>query len=347
MKKELQRYLEKESEADRFSGSVIVTRDNKILFEYAFGFANKEKQIDNKINTKFNLASINKLFTSIAIAQLVEYVKISFDDLVGKYLPRYPNSTIREKVTIYNLLTHTSGLGSFINLKFRAEFLAVKEEIQTIDDVVKLFKDKPLPYKVGDYHYSADGYELLGAIIEAVSGENYYNYVRKNIFEVANMVNTDSYFINPENHSNDIAVGYTRRDPKTDRMIEGERYDNFELNLVKGTASGSGYSTCSDLVKFSQSLLENKLLNVEMTHEMLKQRIDLGSMGDQHKYQGYGFQVFDIRGVKRVGHPGRFAGVNARFDMYPELGYTVVVLANYDPPAAFNVAEKLTKLITI
>ena len=237
-------------------------------------------------------------------------------------------------------------MGSFIDVQHREQFLEAKDRIKTIDDVVALFKDRPLPYKVGEYHYSSDGYEVLGAVIEAVSGQSYYDYVREQIFKVAGMLNTDSYEIDSQNPREDIAIGYTRRDPRTNREIEGERFDNFGLNLLKGTAGGSGYSTAHDLLKFSQALLGHKLLSPEMTNEVLKPKVDLGSKGNQHKHQAYGFQIFDVNGTRRIGHPGRFAGVNARFDMYPEKEYTVVTLSNYDPPAAYDAAEYITSLIT-
>ena len=129
-------------------------------------------------------------------------------------------------------------------------------------------------------------------------------------------------------------------------MEEGERFNNFGLNLLRGTAGGSGYSTCRDLLSFAQALQECKLVNPEMLGKMLTPYVKEGSKGNQTKYQGYGFQVWNIREVRRYGHPERFTGVNTRFDLYPDLGYTVVALADYDPPATFDVAEKATELIT-
>jgi D-alanyl-D-alanine carboxypeptidase len=285
------------------------------------------------------------MFTGVAVAQLVEQGKLEFQDLVGKHLPDYPNQTVRERVTIHHLLTHTSGLGSFIDTGLRGDFLEAREKLKSIAAVLDLFKNRPLPYPVGELNYSSDGYEVLGAIIEAVSGQNYFDYIRDHIYQVADMPNTDSYDINPENPPIDVAVGYTNRDPKTDKIIEGERFDNFGLNLLKGTAGGSGYSTCPDLLNFAKALLEYKLLSPEMTELITSPKVNEGSKGNQTKYQGYGFQIFDIGGVIRIGHPGRFAGVNTRIDMYPKLGYTVIALANYDPPSAFDVAEKAQELI--
>ena len=338
-------YLEEQVEDDNFSGALLITKGDDVEFEYSLGLANRRKGVPITQETQFNLGSINKLFTAVAIAQLVEKEKLSFSDNVGKFLPDYPNDTVRDQITIEQLLTHTSGMGSFIDIEHRDQFLAKRKELKSIKDVVNLFKNRPLPHKQGEYHYSPDGYEVLGLVIESTSGQDYYDYVREHIYQVANMQDTDCYELDLEDSDGRIAVGYTNRDPLTGEQIEGGRVDNIKINLIKGTAGGSGYSTTKDLVKFSQALLGNRLLSAEMTAEILKPRIDLGSKNGQHKYQGYGFQTFEIEGVKRVGHAGRFAGVNARFDMYLELGYTVVVLSNYDPPAAFNVAEKISEVI--
>ena len=342
----LRLYLEEQSRADKFSGSVLVAKDGKTIFEFFSGLANKERNIRNGIDTKFNLGSANKMFTGVAIAQLVEAGKLDFQDAVGKHLPDYPNQTVREQVTIYHLLTHTSGFGSFIDTDRRSEFLAARAQLKNISDILNLFKNRSLPHQIGELHYSSDGYEVLGAVIEAASGQNYYDYIRQHIYQVANMSNTDNYEIDPNNPRSDIAVGYTHRDPRTDKMLEGERFDNFGLNLFKGTAGGSGYSTITDLLYFTKALLEHRLLSPEMTELVIAPKIYEGTKGNQTKYQGYGFQIFEIDGITRVGHPGRFAGVNTRIDMFPKLGYTVITLSNYDPPAAFDVAEKATELIT-
>lgn len=342
---QLKSFIEEQVKSDRFSGAVLVAKDGKPIFEEAAGLANKDKQIPNGMDTKFNLGSANKIFTAVAIAQLVEQGLFSFEDPVGKLLPDYPNETVKEQVTIHHLLTHTSGLGSFIDTKYRDEFLAARPNLKKISDVVNLFKDRPLEFPVGEYHYSSDGYELLGSIIEATSGQDYYDYIREHIYKVAGMTSTDSYEIDPNNPREDISIGYTHRNPRTDRMEEGERFDNFGLTLLKGTAGGSGYSTCGDLLKFAVALGEHKLVSKETLDKMLTPYVNEGSKGNQTKYQGYGFQVWDIGGVRRYGHPGRFTGVNARFDVFPDSGYTVIALANYDPPAAFDIAEKATELI--
>ncbi len=337
-------YLEEQTRKDLFSGSVLITKDDNTFLEYASGFANKEKQIKNNINTKFNLGSMNKMFTGVAIVQLAQDGKLSFQDIVGKFIPNYPNKEVLEKVTIHQLLTHTSGLGHYLNEKYMEK----RTQLKTIDDFIALFAEEPLLFEPGTKCiYSANGYTLLGKIIEVISEISYYDYVKQNIFLKANMLNTDSYEIDSNNIPEDIAIGYTRRiDIQGNMNEEGERKDNLWINLIKGDSGGGGYSTCPDLLNFSNTLLNNKLLNPEMTKIVLTPYVNEGTKNGQTKNEGYGFQVWDINGIKRIGHPGRFAGVNTRFDVYPDLGITVVVLANYDPPAAFDIAENATKLIT-
>lgn len=341
----LKLYVKEQVSQDKFSGNVLLAKDGLPIFEYSSGLANSELGIANSSQTKFNLGSANKMFTGVAIAHLVQAGKLDFQYLVGKHLPEYENSVVREQVTIHHLLTHTAGLGSFIDTDRRAEYLVRRAELKTISDVVRLFEKDPLPFPIGESHYSPNGYEVLGLIIEAVSGLDYYDYIREHIYKVANMTDTDCYEIDPDSLREDIAIGYTNRDPMTDQFIEGERFSNVGVNPLKGTAGGSGYSTCEDLLNFTKALLDHKLLSPEMTEVVITPKVNEGSKGNQTKYQGYGFQIFDIDGVRRIGHPGRFAGVNTRIDMYPEIGYTMIVLANYDPPSAFDVAERLTELL--
>ncbi len=340
---ELQKYIESKTRADEFSCAVLVAKNFVPVLEHTCGLANKEQQIPNKLETKFNLGSATKMFTGVAIAQLVEDGKLSFQDSVGKHIPDYPNQEVATRVTVHHLLTHTSGLGHYLDEKY----MATRKSLRTIDDFVDLFIDEPLLFEPGSkVSYSGNGFTLLGKIIETVSGQTYYDFVRKNIFEKAGMYDTDSYEIDPSNLRPDIAVGYTHRLDIAGNMSKGERRDNLWINLIKGESGGGGYSTCPDLLNFSKSLITNQLLSPEITKIILTSYVNEGTKDGQTKSDGYGFKVWDINRVKCIGHPGRFAGVNDRFDVFPELGYTVIVLSNYDPPLAFDIAEEATKLIT-
>ena len=342
----LQNYINTQTETDSFSGTVLVSKNEKIILESATGFANKEKQILNKIDTKFSLGSANKMFTSVAITQLVDNGLLSFTDKVGKFLPDYPNKVIRDKVTIDQLLTHTSGLGHYLANK--KKFLAVRKSLRSIKDFVDFFKNEPLKFAPGTkYEYSGDGYELLGLIIEVITNQNYYSFVKKHIFNAANMPNTDSYELDFDHLQDDFAVGYTLRGDDGESKLEGERRNAAFMSLVKGGAGGGGYSTCHDLLSFSHALLQDKLLSPEMTKLATTPKVEIGTKNGQTLYYGYGFQILELEdGHQRIGHGGAFAGVSTRIDMYPWQNLIVIALSNYDEPSAHQIANKAAELIT-
>src|SRR4030095_10641297 len=167
-------------------------------FTNAYGLADKKQNIPNRIDTTFNLGSCNKMFTALAIAQLAEKGKLSFDDVVAKHLPDYANKDIAAKVTLHHLLTHTSGLG----------FYPFTHGSKTPEGILKFFVDKPLAFEPGArMQYSNAGFVVLGLIIERVSGKNYYDYIRENIYQPAGMSGTDSYSLDEQIANR--AIGYT------------------------------------------------------------------------------------------------------------------------------------------
>src|SRR5437763_11227801 len=164
-------YLEGLAKEDKFSGVVLVARGGKPFFVKAYGLADKTRNLVNNLETKFNLGSMNKMFTAVAIAQLAEQGKLAFDDKVGKLLPDYPNKDVASKVTIHHLLTHTSGLGSYWNAKFDAR----RATIKTVADYLGLFADEPLLFEPGArFEYSNSGFIVLGASLERGSGARHY-----------------------------------------------------------------------------------------------------------------------------------------------------------------------------
>src|SRR5258705_9931281 len=188
--KETQTYLEQAVAEDYFSGGALIARDGKPIFEKAYGLANKRSNTPNNVKTKFNLGSINKSFTSVAIAQLAQQGKLSFNDPIGKYLPDYPNKTVAAKVTIHQLLTHTSGMRSYFN----DEFMKRRASLRTLADLLPFFFNDPLDFEPGEkMQYSNSGYVVLGLIVERLTKQSYFDYVREHIFKPAGMKNTDSY----------------------------------------------------------------------------------------------------------------------------------------------------------
>src|ERR1700682_6036914 len=168
---------------DLFSGAILVARDGETLLERGWGLADRARLAFAALDTKFRIGSMNKMFTAVAILQLVEAGKVALADPLAKYLPDYPNRDLAAKVTVRELLTHTGGTGDIFGSAFMENRATLKEH----GDYVKLFGAREQESGSGAFHYSNYGFVLLGAIIEKVSGVSYYDYVQKNIFEPAGM----------------------------------------------------------------------------------------------------------------------------------------------------------------
>jgi CubicO group peptidase (beta-lactamase class C family) len=333
--KETNGYLEQAAAEDTFSGAALIAKDGQPIFEKAYGLANKGSNTPNNVDTKFNLGSINKSFTSVAIAQLAQQGKLSFNDPIGKYLPNYPNKAVAAKVTIHQLLTHTSGMGMYFN----EEFMQRRASLKTLADLLPLFVNDALAFEPGEkMQYSNAGYVVLGLIIEKLSKQNYFEYARDHIFRPAGMMNTDSYEL--EQKVPNLAIGYTSMGP-TGRPEPGPRQENTPHLTGRGSSAGGGYSTLGDMLKFGEALLGHKLLNQQYTDIVLANQMPSGQPPS-----GYGFFSIEVNGTRAIGNNGGGPGTNATFTVYPELGYTVVVLSNYDPPSASKATSKIRELLT-
>lgn len=340
IKKQFLSYLQGQINKDEFSGSVLVMKEGEKFFEYSSGFANQEKKTLNSSSTIFNIGSIDKVFTGVAITQLAQRGKLSFQDKISKYLPNFPKD-ITEKMTIHHVLTHTEGFPPYFNKKYINNRL----QIHTVNDYLELFKDEPLLFNPGGkYQYSNSGYVVLGAIIESITGKSYYNYIEEEVFKKSGI--SESNHFDPDFSKPRIALGYTNRKLHSQEVILGPRRVNTDELPPVASPAGGGYSTCENLYIFSQALINNKLLNEEMTKTVLTPKVLVGKKDGTTLYYGYGFQILDVGdGHFRYGHAGAFAGANARLDMYPWLGYTIIVLSNYDQPAAFKIANEFGKII--
>jgi CubicO group peptidase (beta-lactamase class C family) len=333
--RELDNYFGSLVAENKLSGVVLVAKNGVTVASKAAGIANKTTNAPIDLNTKFNLGSMNKMFTAVAIAQLAQAGKLAFTDNVGKHLPDYPNKEVADKVTIHQLLTHTSGMGMYFGEKFAAQ----RENLLTVAAHLLLFAGDPLAFPPGEkFQYSNAGYMLLGDIIEKVSGQDYYSYVQEHIYKPAGM--NDTGFYEPGKDIPNLAIGYTKMSPNG-KPTEEVR-DNEGLREVKGGPAGGGFSTAPDLVKFQQALFSYKLLDKAHTEIVTTGKVD-GPRG-MGKY-GYGFGDNDLGGKHSVGHNGGFPGIAANFEMYPESGYTAVELMNTDPPALMPIAKAIRERI--
>jgi CubicO group peptidase (beta-lactamase class C family) len=292
-------YAKKISQADEFSGVILVAQKGIALFEEAYGYADRERKIPNRMNTKFNIGSINKSFTSLAVRQLIGQKKISLDDTIGKFFPDYPDSDAAAKVTVRHLLDMTSGIGDFFGDRYAA---TPKENIRALKDYLPLFADKPLDFEPGTRRlYSNGGYIILGLIIEKTSGMDYYAYVREHIFKPAGMSDTESFEKDADVPNR--AVGY---------VLQGSaKKSNYETLPGRGSSAGGGYSTAQDLLKYVITL-------------------DTGTLAGSSE---------DLKGG--FGIAGGAPGLNAAVEWDPKTAYTIIVLSNFDPPAAERVARQI------
>jgi CubicO group peptidase (beta-lactamase class C family) len=337
--REIETYLDQLVAQDNFSGTILLAKDGVPFFKKAYGLASRGYNVPNRLDTKFNLGSMNKMFTSVAIAQLAEQGKLSFTDTIAKLLPDYPNKEIAAKVTVHHLLTHTSGLGNYFNGKFME---TSKDRFRTIKDFLTLFVNEPLQFEPGaKWQYSNAGFMVLGAIVEKVSGQNYFDYVREHIYKPAGMLNTDAYEMDSDTPN--MAIGYTRMGPNGP-VPDGPRRTNLFLHSFKGGPAGGGFSTVEDLHRFAVALNAHKLLSQKYTDIITSGKVK--TPGDPDAQYAYGFQDEKINGHRSFGHGGGFPGINSELRIFPDLGYTVAVMANYDPPTASRVAERVGDLLT-
>ena len=316
--------------ADRFSGAVLVARNGKTVFAQAYGLADREKKTPNTLKTRFRLGSMNKMFTAVATLQLVQSGKLDLKAPIGNYLADYPNKEVASKVTIEQLLSHTGGTGDI----FGPEFDKNRFELKTLQDYVKLYGNRAPEHEPGArWQYSNYGFLLLGVLIEKVSGQSYYDYVRDHIYKPAGMTGTAS---EPEEQQvPDRSIGYTR-------FTGGGLRPNTDTLPYRGTSAGGGYSTVEDLLKFATALQTHKLMNAQYTEMLTTGKVE--TPGGKYAY-GFGDAI--VNGTRCFGHGGGAPGMNGELKICPGPGYVIAVLANVDPPAASQVADFITNRLPV
>lgn len=328
----IQTFLDEQESADKFSGTVLVAHNNQPILTTARGYAIRPAILRNQPDTKFNVASVTKMFTAIAIMQLVAKAKLDLQVPISIYNANLPYA---DQITVHQLLTHTAGFDHYWNDAYRA----ARSDLRTIDDYLKLFADTPLLFPPGTrHHYSNSGYVVLGALIEQVSGLSYYEYLKSEIFQVAGMNDTDFYEMDLPIAN--CAIGYTRENWFT--PDDGQLRSNQFIYAVKGSPSGHCFSTVQDIFLFFQALQNQRLLD--------RHHIELcfipHATGEQVGVSyGYGFHIIDDgKHGHVIGHGGRALGGDTFALMY-DLGYNVIVLSNYDRPAARTVINRIADML--
>jgi CubicO group peptidase (beta-lactamase class C family) len=334
MIEEIRRQVAKRAADGNFSGVVLIAKDDKILLHVAHGLAERSFNAPNNLNTKFNLASVGKMFTATAIAQLVKHGKISYDDKLIKHLPDFPNKAAAEKITIHQLLTHTAGLGTL----FDSPGYERLRRYRSSRDEIDAFKDEPLFFEPGArWRYSNAGFVTLGAVIERISGMNYVDYVRENIFKPLGMNDTDSY-AHDEVVPN-LSVLYVQS-PDDPLGIEPYVAD-YILAGFRGNGEGGGYSTALDLLKFARNYRTGKLLGKEMQELIAAPKVDEDGKGNN--LWGYGVKQIVSNGEIVRGHSG---GGRTHLQILWDSGYTIIVQTNTVPPSVTALSNEIVGFMT-
>jgi D-alanyl-D-alanine carboxypeptidase len=352
-------------QADGFSGAVLFADGSGIRYQRAAGLADRDRAVPITTDTRLQIASATKLFTHIAIRQLEQQGRLAMSDTVGRFLPDYPNPAVRSKVTIEQLIRHRSGVGSFWN----EAYMARRGELRTVRDYLELFQRDSLLFEPGTAEaYSNGGYVILGAIIERLSGQSYHDYLRDHVFGPAGMTHTIPYDSRASLAGS--AMGYTTMSAgpmSGDRRLagpgavprdtsaaaagqrmrirgpdgrelspaevaetrarratsSGPRRPNVDTKPGLSSPAGDHFSTVGDFLRLARALTSHKLLDSARTAAVLGARY--------------------ARGEDFIANGGS-AGVNAEFSLFPT-GEVVVVLSNYDPPAATDVAQFIRGLV--
>ncbi|SEP17778.1 CubicO group peptidase, beta-lactamase class C family [Flavobacterium sp. CF108] len=315
--KQIEDLLAKYTEYGQFNGSALVAENGKVIFKKGFGLANMEWNIPNQSDTKFRLGSITKQFTAFLIVKLAEEGKIKLDVPITTYLPDYPKEN-GDKITIHNLLTHTSGIP---NYTATPNFLRDKSRNPySPQDFVKTFDKLPLEFKPGEkFNYSNSGYFLLGYIIEKITGKTYEQYLQETILTPLNLVNTG--FDHSEIILKNRAAGYEK---------QGKNYVNSSfIDMSIPYAAGSLYSTVEDLYLWDQALYGNKILSEKSMESLFKPYIK--SWGDESYGYGWSLEDVNIEGkgkLKIIEHGGGINGFNTIISRVPADKNLVVLLNN-------------------
>jgi len=292
-----QRVVQPYVDAQMFMGSVLVAENGKIIFSKSYGMADLEWSVPNSPTTRFNIASMTKQFTAASILLLEDRGKLKTDDLVKKYLPDAPASW--DKITIYHLLTHTSGIPND----------AAKYEPGTPDKLV--FNDRPLNSQPGEqWVYTNLGYIVLGYLLERISGQTYEEFVRENIFKPLGM--NDSGLMSFVSILPRRASGYW---PGSNGIENADR--SFDTRI--GFSAGSLYSSTEDLLRWEEGLFGGRVLSPASLRIM--------TTPFKSDY-ACGLNAKRVNGHLMIEHDGNNIGFNSDMAYYPEDHLAVIVLAN-------------------
>lgn len=316
----LRTWLDTETAAGRFSGVVLIADGDSPPAVQGFGLANRERNIGMRLDMRFNLTAVSSMFTAVAIAQLAERGALSYSDLVSRHLPDFPRSA-GDRITIHQLLTHTSGLGDFLQA---AGWAAARPQILTVNDYMSLVSPELASEPGAQWRYSNMGNVVLGAIIERLTGADYYDHVADAIFYPAGMRRTG--FPTIAEYADDMVVPYADPCLGAQNCTPGALTDVRDLHPNRGGPAGGGWSTAEDLLRFVRALQRGRFVSPETLALMRQQHVAVQA-GQQYGY-GYGFGLIRFRDQNCYGHSGARPGTGAQVETYVDRPLTLIVLTN-------------------
>lgn len=303
----LDSFMNKCAEIDLFSGTVLAAVNGNVIFEKSYGYSDRENNILNSSDTKYNIGSIGKLFTAVLILQLAQENRLSLDDNIGKYLSLF-NQDVSQNVSISNLLKHNSGFGDYIN---NPDFMQNREKYRENSDLLNLISREQLLFPPGqEFSYSNSGYVILGAVVEMVSGKSYTENLNERILKPLEM--NSSGFLYIEDTDPLKSVGYIKN-------IKGIPSDNNRF-AVQPSPAGGMYSTAGDLLKFDLSLMND--------NNLLSDKFKIILINGFDELKDISFAEFKSKCGNA--YAGGAPGINAVYVQYPSENFTVIILSNYD-----------------
>lgn len=307
-----------------FSGSIYLTQAERVLFARSYGYAVRSERIPNRLDTRFQTASGSKIFTAVAICQLIESGRLSLDTPVQECLPvKFP--LFDPGITVRHLLTHTSGITSYFEEDIDPDYEALWQQVpvyrmRTPSDFLPLLENRPMKFRPGErFEYNDGGFVLLGAIVEQVSGMPFREYIQEHIFRKAHMV--DSGYFAADRLPSRTALAYIQ-----------DQDNHWRSNIfavpVIGGGDGGAYVTALDWYQFWITLRANKLLGEQMTNELLHPQVQTD---DPPPYTHYGYGVWINQPEEQpvaLFVTGFDPGVAMRSAWYPKSNLILTVLGN-------------------
>ncbi|HEX8572449.1 MAG TPA: serine hydrolase domain-containing protein [Allosphingosinicella sp.] len=332
------RCVRERADAEGFSGIVSILRRGRPAAVVARGVAAGEGSRPIGSGTRFNLASASKMFTAVAVAQLVDSGKVRLDDPIGRFVEGLEPATAA--VTVRQLLTHSSGLGSFFAPQNRAAMMRAR----TASDLLPLIADETPAFAPGSrFSYSNSGFALLGVMIERVSGRSYGDYLKAHVFAPAGMSSTG---VDPAPLAT-LAIGMTSVSPGQGPAGAATRRPAPGAGARFGTPAGGLFGTAADIQKFLKALGSNRLASRAMTQALTTAQVQVAppTATEGGRHYGFGFGAGTFEKLRWFGHNGGNPGANVEVAAFPDEGWSLVVLSNRDPPAATDLFRYVRALI--